>query len=187
MARFKAKGVEIGGGLARPELGPRRGSHAAAAPPRRDGARAGHRVREHRQPAARARRRARQRDGHPAVARGEPAAAHLAAARRVVPARGAWRCGRHARRPLDDRLHHLDSARRRGGDASLGHGHRTALLFAAGLTLGTGLLFGLFPALHSTRPDSGLDAQGPGGPAVGRAAQPSGSARRSPPPRSRCR
>jgi predicted permease len=28
-----------------------------------------------------------------------------------------------------------------------------AILFAAGLTLGTGLLFGLFPALHSTRPD----------------------------------
>ncbi|MGE5245163.1 MAG: ABC transporter permease [Betaproteobacteria bacterium] len=29
----------------------------------------------------------------------------------------------------------------------------TALAFAAALTIGTGLLFGLFPALHSTRPD----------------------------------
>src|SRR3954463_6337632 len=29
----------------------------------------------------------------------------------------------------------------------------TALLFAGVLTIGTGLLFGLFPALHSTRPD----------------------------------
>ncbi len=29
----------------------------------------------------------------------------------------------------------------------------TVLLFAAGLSLGTGLLFGLFPAIHSTRPD----------------------------------
>jgi predicted permease len=29
----------------------------------------------------------------------------------------------------------------------------TVVLFAAALTLGTGLLFGLFPALHSTRPD----------------------------------
>src|SRR6185369_4956471 len=28
-----------------------------------------------------------------------------------------------------------------------------ALLFAGALTIGTGLLFGLFPALHSTRPD----------------------------------
>jgi len=41
------------------------------------------------------------------------------------------------------------------------------LLFAAALTLGTGLLFGLFPALHSTRPDlvSSLKGQAgqPGG------------------------
>jgi predicted permease len=29
----------------------------------------------------------------------------------------------------------------------------SAVLFSAGLVLGTGLLFGLFPALHSTRPD----------------------------------
>jgi predicted permease len=29
----------------------------------------------------------------------------------------------------------------------------TVLLFAAAITLGTGLLFGLFPALHTTRPD----------------------------------
>jgi len=41
------------------------------------------------------------------------------------------------------------------------------MLFAAALTLGTGVLFGLFPALHSTRPDlvSALKAQSgrPGG------------------------
>jgi predicted permease len=30
---------------------------------------------------------------------------------------------------------------------------RTAVLYAAAMTLGTGLLFGLFPALHSTRPE----------------------------------
>jgi len=43
----------------------------------------------------------------------------------------------------------------------------SVLLFAGALTLGTGLLFGLFPALHSTRPDlvSSLKAQAgqPGG------------------------
>jgi predicted permease len=31
--------------------------------------------------------------------------------------------------------------------------HGGIMLFAAGLALGTGILFGLFPALHSTRPD----------------------------------
>ena len=29
----------------------------------------------------------------------------------------------------------------------------TVLLFTAALTIGTGILFGLFPALHSTRPN----------------------------------
>jgi predicted permease len=42
------------------------------------------------------------------------------------------------------------------------------LLFAGGLTLGTGLLFGLFPALHSTRPDLLSALKGQSG-------QPSGS------------
>jgi predicted permease len=47
----------------------------------------------------------------------------------------------------------------------------SALLFTAALTLGTGLLFGLFPALHSTRPDlvSALKGQA-GQPSGGRAA-----------------
>jgi predicted permease len=44
----------------------------------------------------------------------------------------------------------------------------TVLLFAAALTIGTGLLFGLFPALHSTRPDL-LSAL------KGQAGQPSGA------------
>jgi predicted permease len=44
----------------------------------------------------------------------------------------------------------------------------TVLLFAATLTIGTGLLFGLFPALHSTRPDL-LSAL------KGQAGQPSGA------------
>jgi predicted permease len=43
-----------------------------------------------------------------------------------------------------------------------------ALLFAAVLTIGTGLLFGLFPALHSTRPDLVSSLKGQAG-------QPSGA------------
>jgi predicted permease len=43
-----------------------------------------------------------------------------------------------------------------------------ALAFAAALTLGTGLLFGLFPALHSTRPDLVSSLKGQSG-------QPSGA------------
>ena len=163
----QGQGHRDGGRLARAELGSRRSPHAAAAPPRRDRARAGHRVRQHRQPAPRARRRARQRDGHPALARGEPAAAHLAAARRVVPARAARRRGRHARRPLDARLHHLDSARRRGREPSLVHQHHGAA-FCRRAHPGHGPALRPVPgaAQHAAR--SGLDAQGPGGPAIGR-------------------
>ena len=45
---------------------------------------------------------------------------------------------------------------------------RTVLVFAAALTLGTGLLFGLFPALYSTRPDLATTLKGSSG-------QPSGA------------
>jgi predicted permease len=44
----------------------------------------------------------------------------------------------------------------------------SVLLFAAAVTLGTGLLFGLFPALHSTRPDLASTLKGQSG-------QPSGA------------
>jgi predicted permease len=48
----------------------------------------------------------------------------------------------------------------------------TVLLFAAGLTLGTGLLFGLFPALHSTRPELASTLKGQAGqPSSARSAQ----------------
>ncbi len=47
----------------------------------------------------------------------------------------------------------------------------TVLLFAAALTIGTGLLFGIFPALHSTRPDLIATLKGQAGqPAGARAA-----------------
>ena len=45
---------------------------------------------------------------------------------------------------------------------------RTVLLFAGALTVATGLLFGLFPAIHSTRPDLASALKGQSG-------QPSGS------------
>src|SRR2546430_1263012 len=45
---------------------------------------------------------------------------------------------------------------------------RQALLFTAGVAAGTGLLFGLFPALHSTRPDLASTLKGQAG-------QPSGA------------
>ena len=61
------------------------------------------------------------------------------------------------------------------------------LLFAAALALGTGLLFGLFPALHSTRPISSSH-RSRARPASPRArAPPRASARRSPRRRSRSR
>ena len=41
------------------------------------------------------------------------------------------------------------------------------LLFAAALTIGTGLLFGLFPAIHSTRPDLAAVLKGQSGKATG--------------------
>src|SRR5262249_5870906 len=43
----------------------------------------------------------------------------------------------------------------------------TIVLFAAVLTIGTGLLFGLFPALHSTRPDLVSSLKGQAGPPSG--------------------
>src|SRR5579871_1199230 len=45
---------------------------------------------------------------------------------------------------------------------------RTAMLFAGGLTIATGLLFGVFPAIHSTRPDLASTLKGQSG-------QPSGA------------
>jgi predicted permease len=60
------------------------------------------------------------------------------------------------------------------------------LLYAAALALGTGLLFGLFPALHSTRPDLVSALKGQSGQPSGHARRPA-SGRRSRRRRSRCR
>ena len=163
----QGQGHRDGGRLARAELGPPRSENAVAAPPRRNRARPHHRVRQYRQPAPRARRRARQRDGHPPLARCEPAAAHLSAACRIVPARAARRRGRHARRPLDARLHYLDSARRRGREPSLVHQHHGAA-FCRRAHPRHGPALRPLPGTTQHAARSGLDAQGPGGPAIRR-------------------
>ena len=169
MARFKAKQLDARGRAARAELGPRRGADAAAAAARRHRRRAAHRLREHREPAARARGGARQRDGGAPVDRRQPAAAARAAAHRVVPARGrsaaspvCWsRAGRStssrsllpadAAATLPSTLEPHGAALRRRRCRSA----RAALRPVPGA------------AQHAAR--SRLDAQGPGGPAVGRA------------------
>jgi predicted permease len=52
--------------------------------------------------------------------------------------------------------------------ATMGFGlDRTAVLFAAAMTLGTGFVFGLFPAVYSTRPDLVASLKGQAGQASG--------------------
>ena len=63
----------------------------------------------------------------------------------------------------------------------------TVLLFAAAVTIGTGLLFGLFPAWHSTDPNLLGTLKGQAGPARRRQVGASGSAPRWPRRRSRSR
>ena len=66
---------------------------------------------------------------------------------------GDRRRARPARRPLDADRHHR--ARSRADDTPFMSDRLDppTLLFTAAVAIGTGLLFGLFPALHSTRPD----------------------------------
>ena len=101
---------------------------------------------------------ARQRDGDSPVARREPAAARLAAARRIVPARGARRRGRDARRALDDRLDLLDAPRRgRGDHADVDRYDGAALCRRPDARHGRALRVVPGAAQHTAR--SGLDAQ----------------------------
>src|SRR5438034_1124930 len=99
-------------------VGVARGEGAAHAPARRHGVRAAHRVRQHREPAARARRGARRRDGRPPVDRRGPRATRQAAARRVVPPRPPRRRRRPRRCEVDAEPDGRDAAE--GGDR---HGH----------------------------------------------------------------
>ena len=72
--------------------------------------RAAHRLRQHRQPAAGARRESHDGDGRAALARRDAPAADRAGAHRVGAARDARRRRRARRRALDARRHHGDAA-----------------------------------------------------------------------------
>ena len=91
-----------------------------------------------------------------------------AAAHRVVLLALFGGARRPAGRALDARPDRVAAARRGGRDASPFGSTRRCCSSPAALTLGTGLLFGLFPgaAQHAAR--SGVRAQGSGRPAVRR-------------------
>ncbi|MBK8003882.1 MAG: ABC transporter permease [Gemmatimonadetes bacterium] len=92
--RFLARELRLAPGAlgqSTPVGGPR---HPAGAPPRRDGTRAPHRLRQHRQPAARARRRARGGVRRPPRHRRQPHPPGAPAPRRVPLPRRARRPGR---------------------------------------------------------------------------------------------
>ena len=152
--RFKAKEIAVEYGAPRTELGAQGGEDAAAHAVRRHRDRAAHRLRQHRQPAAGARRGPRHGDGRAARARRQPPPAAGPAAHRVGAARPDGRRREPPRGAVDARrliasLLPPDAARPRCTSqlqpsvvAVRRHPRRRD----------TGLLFGLFPALHSTRP-----------------------------------
>ena len=97
-------------GQSRPEQLRQRSADAADHPARRHGHGAADRLRQHREPAAGARRRPRRGDGGAPVDRREPPAADHAAADRIDPARGVRRDRRTARREVDARSDRVDHA-----------------------------------------------------------------------------
>ena len=154
-------------GRTRTELDARRGTRAADAALRGDGARAGHCLREHRQPAARPFGRPRRRDGDPPVDRREPRAARSATPDRGVPAGGPRRHRWPDRRAVDAEPGSARCCRPRPCRPSSMRFDPQALLFTTARSHSRrGCSFGLFPALHSTRPDLVVSAQEPGWTAV---------------------
>ena len=113
MARFKAKQITTEPRQARAEQLRQRSAHAADHPAGRHRHRAADRVRQHREPAAGARRRPRRGDGGAPVDRREPPAADHAADDRVDPARVVRRDRRPGRREMDARPDRVDHAGRR--------------------------------------------------------------------------
>ena len=153
MARFRSKPLTLEPG----ERGQSEVRSEARAPltaaDGRDRARAHHRLRQHRQSAAGPCRRTQRRDGGAAVDRGQPLAGAGPAAGRVVHAGAARRAGRPGRLALDPERHRGAACRPRRQAVIPAGIDGSVLLYALGLSLATGIVFGLYPALHSTRPD----------------------------------
>ena len=99
MARFREKSITDGTGCPRPERRPSRSACAAADPVRGDGHGAAHRLRQHRQSAARARGRPCRGDGRAALGRRRSGAARAAAPHRIGAARPAGGRVRHRSSP----------------------------------------------------------------------------------------
>ena len=167
LERFRAREITVEPGQPRPEQHAPRGARAAA-PAARGHRRGGaHRVRQHREPAAGARRVALDRDGGAAVDRRGPVAARAAAARRVVPARPLRRRRRRRRVALDAGPDGVDDAGRRHAvhavrAASLG----AAVHLRAGARDGRRVRPVPGAAQHASRPRVGV--QGRIRPALGR-------------------
>ena len=116
--------------------------------------RAAHRLRQRRQPAARARGDAPARDGHSHRARRRPRAAHAPAADRERAARRRRRRARPRASPPGASTRLVGAGARRAAARRRGRARRArARVHRRPSPLATGVAFGLMPALSASRPD----------------------------------